>query len=165
MDSRIPTESECFELLAELGVDSAIVQHSVAVKNAALEFASQAEKKGHTVNMPLLSAAALLHDIMKRDAEVCHCVEGAALLRKRGFSAVAAVMEKHGLNNLRSAEFVPKTAEEKLLMYSDLRVLRAELVSLDDRFAYVKERYKVDDSGIAFCKEFAKSLEKELGVR
>ena len=163
MESRIPSEQECLELMARMNLASAIMNHSIVVRNFALELAKEVEKRGIQVNRPLLSAAALLHDIMKMDAEVCHGIEGGEFLRKQGFHEVASVVEKHCLNNLDDPDFVPKTNEEKLLMYADLRVNAGRIVTLDDRFRYINERYKPKDpKRFQEYISFAKQLEWEL---
>ncbi len=159
----VPTESECLELMAEVGLAPAIVQHSIAVKNLALELAEKLEKKGINVDKQLISAAALLHDVMKMEAAVCHGIEGGEFLRKKGFNEVASIVEKHCLNNLDEPELVPKTNEEKLLMYSDLRVNSGKVVSLAERFDYIVKRYPPKDpKRFDEYRAFAKQLEWEL---
>ena len=76
---------------------------------------------------------------------------------------VAKVIEKHCLNNLADPDLVPKTTEEKLLMYADLRISTGRVVSLDERFAYIKERYKPKEPAkFMECIAFAKQLESEM---
>jgi putative nucleotidyltransferase with HDIG domain len=163
MESRIPSESECLELLSELNLPSAVINHSVAVKNFALDTAESLSVKGHSINKPLIAAAALLHDVMKVDAQVCHGIEGGEFLRTKGFHEVAGVVEKHCLNNLFDPDLVPKSQEEKLLMYADLRINAGSIVSLDDRFEYIRKRYRPkDEKRFAECVAFAKQLEFEL---
>lgn len=167
MTEKIPTESECFEIMAELDIPTPIVHHSVAVKNVALGLAEQLEAKGMIINKPLITAAALLHDMLKLDAEMCHCIEAGDKLRDMGYPAVASVVEKHGLNNLNKPELVPTTNEEKLLMYSDLRVCKGKMVSLEERFKYIRERYKPKNmEKFNSYLEFVKKMEKEfIGVQ
>lgn len=163
MESRIPSEQECLELMAEMNLVPALTTHCIAVKNAALKFADIIEARGIRVNRPLIAAAALLHDIMKLDAEVCHGIEGGEFLRKKGFDEVASIVEKHCLNNLGNPSLVPKTTEEKLIMYADLRVLGGSFVSLDERFAYIKERYRpINPLLLDEAFAFARQLEWEL---
>jgi putative nucleotidyltransferase with HDIG domain len=163
MESRIPSESECLELLARMNVASSIVQHSIAVKDMALSLFPKLVNRGMGVNRELIAAAALLHDIMKLDAQVCHGIEAGDFLRKKGFHEVAAVVEKHCLNNLDEPELVPKSNEEKLLMYADLRINAGKVVSLDERFEYIRQRYKPkDEDRFAEYQSFARQLEWEL---
>jgi len=161
--SRMPTESECLELMSEVGLAPAITNHSIAVKNIALEFAGILEEKGIEVDKSLVSAAALLHDIRKMDAFVCHGIEGGDFLRNKGFPAVADVVEKHCINNLDDPSLIPSTVEEKLLMYSDLRINAGRKVSLDERFDYIKQRYNPRNMNkFGECLTFARQIEWEL---
>jgi putative nucleotidyltransferase with HDIG domain len=149
--------------MTEVNLAPAVMHHSLVVKQFALELADDLEKSGVEVNKELVSAAALLHDIMKLEAQVCHGMEGGEFLRKKGFHEVASIVEKHCLNNLDKPEMIPKTTEEKLLMYADLRVGTGRVVSLDERFEYIRQRYKPkDESVLEEAKAFAKQLEWEL---
>jgi len=163
LKSRIPSESECLALMDEIDLAPTVRNHSLIVQKFALCLADDLDKKGVKVNKELVSAAALLHDIMKLDAQVCHGIEGGEFLRKKGFHEVASVVEKHCLNNLEDPDFVPQTTEEKLLMYADLRVGTGKVVSLSERFKYIKEKYNPKDP-MKFNEyiAFAKQLEWEL---
>ncbi|MBW2997667.1 HDIG domain-containing protein [Candidatus Woesearchaeota archaeon] len=163
MESRIPSEEECLELMAAMSLAPAILHHSLVVRNVALGLADDLEKRGFLIDRKLVSAAALLHDIMKMGAVFCHGVEGGEFLRSMGFDEVASVVEKHCLNNLEDPELVPKTNEEKLLMYADLRVNAGKIVTLDERFRAIKERYTPKDpKALQEYITFAKQLEWEL---
>jgi len=160
---KIPSENECMTLLTEVGLAPAIINHSLVVHKFALDLAGDLEKRGVRVDKELLAAAALLHDIMKMEAQVCHGIEGGEFLRKKGFHEIASIVEKHCLINLDDPELVPKTTEEKLLMYADLRVGTGRVISLDERFNYIKHRYAPKDpSKFDEYKAFAKQLEWEL---
>ncbi|MBW2963929.1 HDIG domain-containing protein [Candidatus Woesearchaeota archaeon] len=163
MESRIPSESECLELLSQMHLPPGVINHSIAVKNFALEMADRLSVHGIDIDRELIAASALLHDIMKVNAEVCHGIEGGEFLRKKGFHEVARVVEKHCLNNLRDPELVPKTKEEKLLMYADLKINGGKVVSLDDRFEYIRKVYKPGNvDRFNEYAAFARQLEWEL---
>ena len=162
-NSRIPTEQECLELMAELSLAPSLMNHCIAVKKHAMIFADRIEAKGESVNRALLAAAALLHDVKKLDAQFCHGVEGGDFLRDKGFHEVARVVETHCLNNLDEKHLVPQTNEEKLLMYADLRTNRGRLVSIDERFDYIKERYRPKNpDNFQRYMDFVRMMEKEL---
>ncbi|MFC1723053.1 HD domain-containing protein [Nanoarchaeota archaeon] len=149
--------------MAEVDLAPAVVRHSIGVRDFALQIADNLESKGHSINRPLLESAALLHDIMKVDAEIDHALEGGEFLRNKGFHPVADLVEKHALNNLSNESLIPRTTEEKLLMYADLRFSSGRVVSLDERFNYIKERYgpKNPDKFHIYV-DFAKKLEAEF---
>lgn len=62
----------------------------------------------------------------------------AALLRERGFSTVAAIVEPHGLR-LPSPD--RQTVEQQILYYADKRVAFDTVVTLEERFADFRKRY------------------------
>jgi putative nucleotidyltransferase with HDIG domain len=161
--AKVPSDTECLTLLTEVGLAPAIINHSLIVQKFALELADSLNERGVKVDRQLISAAALLHDVMKMEAQVCHGIEGGEFLRRKGFPEVASVVEKHCLINLEDPDLVPKTTEEKLLMYADLRVGTGKIVSLDERFSHIKGRYNPKDpSKFNEYKAFAKQLEWEL---
>ncbi len=135
----------------------------MAVKEHALRFADDLEGKGTVVDRDLVAAAALLHDIKKLDAQFCHGIEGGDFLREKGFHEVAAIVEKHCLNNIDDPGLVPQSTEEKLLMYADLRTNAGRMVSLDERFDYIRKRYRPrNPEKFREYMAFAKQLEWEL---
>ena len=77
-----------------------------------------------------------------------------------GYPEVGILIKKHGLKHSFHDEFTPKTWEEKVIFYSDKRVKNDKIVSLDERFEYIKQRYKreIVEKEI----ELIKNIEKEL---
>ena len=107
----------------------------------------------------MIAAGALLHDIKKLSPND-HVVEGYEFIKSLGFKEVASVMKKHGLYYLSKNDFVPKTWEEKIVFYADKRVKGSKIVSVDERFEYIKQRYKKDDVEKEI--NFTQKIEKEL---
>jgi len=158
----VPSETQCFELLSEVGLAPALVRHSIAVKDFAFALGLKLRERGHDVNLDLIKASALLHDIYKLEADVCHCIEGGQFLREKGFHPVADVIEKHCLNNIGNPDLIPKTTEEKLLLYSDLRNGANGTVTLVERFASIRRRYRLNPDSFERYITFAKQLEDEF---
>ncbi len=156
---KIPTKEECLKILKDNNVPDNIIAHSEQVCNVALKIANSVEKKGIKVNEDLVAAGALLHDI-KKISPNDHVAEGFELLKSLGFGEIAEVIKKHGLYHLSKDEFVPKTWEEKIVFYADKRVKGNKIVSIDERFEYIKQRYKKDDVESEI--KFTKKIEKEL---
>ncbi|HII72417.1 TPA: HDIG domain-containing protein [Candidatus Woesearchaeota archaeon] len=149
--------------MSEIGLAPAVVHHSILVRKFALQIADELAKVGHSVDRELVAASALLHDIMKMSAEFDHAIEGGELLKRRGFHPVAELVRKHALNNLDNPDFVPRTTEEKLLMYADLRVSGGGVVSLAERFDYIKRQYNPKDPDrFKGYQDFAYMLEDEF---
>ena len=155
----IPTKEVCLKILKENNVSDNIIAHSEAVCDFAMKVADLLKKRSIHVNRNLVAAGALLHDIKKINSDD-HVVEGFELVKSLGFPELAQVIKKHGLAHLKEQEFVPKTWEEKIVFYADKRVKSDKIVSVDERFEYIKQRYKKDD--VAKEINFTKRIEKEL---
>lgn len=153
----IPSREECLEILHKNGTPSNIIEHCKAVCKLAEEIADKLIKKRIKVNKELVIAGALLHDI-ERDKED-HIAKGAKLLKKLGFPEVAEVIKKHSLYQIEKEEMQPQTIEQKIAFYSDKRVRGNKIVSVKERFDYLRKRYEGD---LKKEFEFVKKVEEEL---
>ena len=156
---KIPTKSQCLKILKDNNVPDNIIAHLNAVHDFSLKICDLLEKRGIKVNRDLAAAGALLHDINKLSPND-HVVEGYEYVKSLGYPEVAEIIKKHGLANLDNPEFVPKTWEEKIVFYADKRVKNDKVVSLDERFEYIKQKYKSEN--IEQELNFTKKIEKEL---
>ena len=155
----VPTKEECVKILKESNTPDNIIAHTKAVCDFSMKVVDLLKKKGISINRNLVAAAALLHDIRKVGSEH-HEIEGAELAASLGFAEVANIIKKHGLSNIGKGDFTPETWEEKIVFYADKRVKGDKVVSVDERFEYIKQRYKKDDVEREMA--FTKSIEKEL---
>lgn len=156
---KIPTKEECLRILKESNVPGNIVAHLNGVCDFSLKVCDVLENKGVHVNRELVAAGALLHDLKKLSPND-HVIEGFEYIKSIGFPEVAEIVKKHGLAHLDNPNFVPKTWEEKIVFYADKRVKNDRIVSVDERFEYIKQRYKKDDVEKEIL--FTKRIEKEL---
>jgi len=156
-NSKIPSKSECLSILNKNKTPSNVIEHCKAVCKVAEEIANNLIKRGIGVNRDLIIASALLHDIEREKKD--HIAAGAKLIKSLGFPEVAEVVRKHSLYKVEDPKRQPKTYEEKIVFYADKRVMGNKIVSLEERFADLKERYGID---LTKEFEFAKKIEKEL---
>lgn len=156
--SNIPSREQCLEILHMNGTPPNVIEHCKAVSTFAVLIAGKLQKKNVDVNIRLVEAAALLHDIEKLKPE--HVKAGHDLLLSKGFREVAVVVKKHGLENFEDDSYHPKTSEEKIVFYADKRVRDTTVVSLDERFDYIKKKYNF--LGIKKEQEYARNIEREL---
>ena len=154
----IPTKEECIKILDENNTLNNIILHSKKVHEVAMRIVDILEKNGINVNRDLVGAAALLHDIQKIKEH--HEIAGAELVKNMGFNEVASIIKKHGLRNIEDENFTPSKIEEKIVFYADKRVNGDKIVSLKQRFDYIKERYEYSNIDKEY--QFAKKIEKEL---
>ena len=156
---KIPTKDECIKILKDSKVPDNIIAHANAVCDFSMKVAGVLEKRGIKVDRDLVAAAALLHDV-KKLSQNDHIEEGYSFLKSIGYSKVAQVVRKHGLQHIGDDKYEPRTWEEKIVFYADKRVKNDRFVSVDERFEYIKKRYNHYD--IEKELEFTKKVEKEL---
>ena len=138
----IPNPEECFELLRKYGVPENVVDHSRVVWRIARALCLELNRQGQELDPSLVEAASLLHDIAKVSSFQTgegHSQAGACLLRNLGFPEVAEVVRQHVV--LDSTADHGKITEASLVHYADKRVKHTMIVSLEERFADLKERY------------------------
>lgn len=155
----IPTKEECLRILKEQNVPDNIIAHSKAVCDFAMKICDLLEKRGINVNRDLVTAGSLLHDVKKINAED-HVFGGFEYIKSLGFTEVALIIKRHGLQHVNDDEFIPQTWEEKIVFYADKRVKDNKVVSVDERFEHIKKRYNRDDVEKEY--NFAKKMEREL---
>ena len=137
-----PSTVTCRRLLVAHNVPTHIRRHSAQVARVARRIAEALHAQGESVDVGLIEAAALLHDIAKApclESHRDHASEGGRVLRELGLDAVAAIVERHvhlGDWNPRG----PVTGSE-VVNYADKRVLYIRVVSLPERFRDLIVRY------------------------
>jgi uncharacterized protein len=162
----IPNERECYALLERHGTPEHIIAHSRKVWELGRLLGESLIKSDHMVDLDLLRASCLLHDIGKYpcilDGTKYHDVRGEKILEEEGFSEVARIVVQHVV--LRTPKDSP-IQEEHVLFYSDKRVVHDELVSLEERFVYLEQTYGTSPMAIErlmLMKEETMRLEKEI---
>jgi uncharacterized protein len=145
----------------------AVLQHSKTVQKVALEIAKNVKKK--KIDIEFLKIACILHDIGRFECppEGCsarHGVVGASILKKEGLDSryqracsthLGAGISKEEIKKRKLPiplrNYIPRSAEEKILCYADKRVWYSRRVS----FARVLERYRTQ-----LGKDVAKKIQK-----
>lgn len=162
----IPDESECLALLNKYLTPSHIVLHSKMVWEVGKLVGEGLLRQGHYVDMDLLRASCLLHDIGKYpcivDGSGYHDVRGEQILGGEGLPNVARIVVQHVV--LRGSKNRP-IAEEHILFYADKRVVHDEIVGLDERFIYLEKTYGRSDKSISKLlemKEETMNLEEKI---
>ena len=167
----IPTRSEAAQVLRDLNSPDWLLEHSAAVADVASFLARRIDERGHAIDVTLVEAAALLHDVDKALPSndplrgLGHADAGAAWLRERGHDELARAVAGHPVMRLTEDEryeFWIRDAlvEERVVAYADKRS-RQDLVTLDDRFAYWLERHG-DNEQMRVARERAEKLEAEV---
>ena len=120
-----------------------IVRHSKLVTDVALLIARELNSRGHHLDLALVEAGALLHDITKTiciETRENHAETGAELLISLGYPGVANIVRQHICLDPGSSDPNGVT-EAELINYADKRVKHEEVVGIEERFRDVFERY------------------------
>ena len=143
MSANYPTLSECLDLMTAYRMLPNIQEHSLRVRDVALMVGNHLLSAGFALDLQLLEAGALLHDIAKtaslnNGGE--HARLGAEWLIDLGYPAVAEIIREHvWLSRDPAGPWPPREVE--IVNYADKRVLHNLVVTLDQRFVDLLSRY------------------------
>lgn len=125
----IPAPGEAEALLELFGAGERGLAHGRGVARAACALARALNMRGYALDLALIEAAALLHDIAKGAAG--HEQVGASLLEGLGFGRVAWAMAAH---RDIAPESAPEITERELVYLADKLVRGSARVSIQARF-------------------------------
>jgi len=155
----IPTREECLKLMDQYGVLENIVIHSIEVAKVALFLSHELNKKGQGIDLLLVEAASLLHDLTKTEClktKEDHAWKGSQLLKEMGYERVGEVVAQHvWLSHEGDSDSV---SEEEVVNYADKRVMHDRIVSLEERFNDLKDRYGKDDKAMEYFGRIEKAI-------
>ena len=155
----IPTREECLRLMGEYGMLENIVAHSLEVARVALILSIELNKKGQKIDLGLVEAASLLHDLTKTEClktKEDHAQTGSQLLKGIGYERIGEVVAQH-IWVCKGGD-PSSVSEEEIVNYADKRVMHDRIVSLEERFSDLKKRYgKIDRS-----MDYLERLQKEI---
>ena len=155
----IPTREECLKLMNCHGMLDNIVSHSLEVTRVALSLSAALNKKGQRIDLALVEAASLLHDLAKTEClrtREDHAKTALRILKELGYGRVAEVVGQHvWLWNEGNPSSV---SEEEVVNYADKRVQHDKVVSLNERFSDLKDRYGNDER----TRDYWQRLEKRI---
>lgn len=157
----IPSREECLKMMGQRGVLSHIVDHCLEVAKVAGFLAVELNKKGQRIDLRLVEAASLLHDLTKTEGlntKEDHAKTGHQLLKGMGYERVAEVVSQH-IHLLEKSD-ASQVSEEELVNYADKRVQHDRIVSLRERFVDLKERYGKSQSSFELLDDLEKTTFK-----
>ncbi len=143
----IPDRDECLKLMAQHGMLSHMMEHSLEVTRVALFLGTELKKRGQEIDLGLVEAASMLHDLTKTEClrtKADHAESAAQRLSDLGYGRVAKVVAQHVW--LLGEGEPSRISEEEIVNYSDKRVRHDQVVSLKDRFKDLKDRYGNNES-------------------
>jgi putative nucleotidyltransferase with HDIG domain len=145
--------------MGEYGMLENIIAHSLEVAKVALFISTELNKRGQRISLNLVEAASLLHDLTKTEClktKQDHAKTGSQLLKEIGYERVGEVVGQH---IWLGREVDPLSiSEEEIVNYADKRVMHDHIVSLEERFNDLKDRYGRDQRAI----DYLDRMEREI---
>jgi putative nucleotidyltransferase with HDIG domain len=149
MDSlplKIPSVNECLDLMEQYHMLPNIKSHSFVVARVAEIITNDLVAAEHELSMDRIIAGALLHDIGKTaclDNEDDHAAKGVEICLAHNLEPIADIVGEHVI--LRNYSSGNKFTEKEIVYYADKRVNHDRVVSLEERLAYILERYGMNN--------------------
>ena len=152
-----PSRERCLALMDEYEMLQHIRDHSLKVCRVSMAIATALHEAGASIDLPLVEAGALLHDITKTkslETKENHAETGEELLGKLGYSQTGKVVGEHIIPDDRGDMLTPA----EIVAYADKRVLHDKVVSLEERFNYLMERYGSFKEASEYYAQMRKSM-------
>jgi uncharacterized protein len=165
---QLPSREQAIELLKENGCETKVIKHCLAVTDLALQLAHRLQSKGIKIDLQLVEAGAILHDIGRsRTHDVDHSLVGAQIAQQIGLpQPVINIIKRHVSAGITDEEaawlewprdiYVPQTLEEKVVCYADKRIDHDKVVPIE------AEIEKLKSLGFAEGAERVRNLHKEI---
>jgi uncharacterized protein (TIGR00295 family) len=166
-----PSEEEALALHWKYGSSDVVVRHCRAVAQVALVLAEEVQRRGGKVEVRVVFAAALLHDIGRsRVQTVHHGLEGSRILADEGVGeAVVQAVRRHvgaGISpteakslGLPNFDYIPQTLEEALVCFADKMVDGDRVRPFEEEV----RRFERKGHDVERLKALRKRVEAELG--
>ncbi len=162
----IPDEVTCRRLMDRYAMLPNIVEHSYRVCQVAAFLGRALSRRQNGLDPALIVAASLLHDITKTRSlktRENHAATGGELLEELGCPKVAEVVRGHV--QVPEKEDLRTLSEVHIINYADKRVRHERVVSLEERFIDLMDRYgKTDEARDRLRRMRRKALEIEENI-
>lgn len=167
MSNKHPSKEECFALLKEYNTPAHVVRHCIKVTDTALKISIALNKAGYHLNLELIQAAGLIHDIARVHDK--HWDVGAEIALKNGYRQEAYIIRMHMF--YISNPMKEKFEEIDIICLSDKMVKEDKYVGLDERMKYILDKFRGNQEaterireGIADNRATIKRIERLIGT-
>jgi molybdenum cofactor cytidylyltransferase len=136
----IPTPEECMALMNEtFRAEKEITDHGQVVAKMAMTLGKASKIAGADLDLDLIFAAGLLHDIARKQADHARIAE--QILSKLGYSAVADIVGSHMDITIEDRKAIN---EKEVVFLADKLVRGSRIVDLESRFKTKMKQYASD---------------------
>jgi len=170
----LPSREEAISLLKAAGCPPEVVRHSERVAKVAVRIARACARAGLSVDLALVEAGALLHDIGRaKTHSIAHVFIGAEMAREFGLpEELVEVILRH-TGGLRPevakafgwppGDYAPRTLEEKIVAYADKLVEGRHVLSFEVALARLARELGPDHPAVANLARIHEELSRVLG--
>jgi uncharacterized protein len=164
----LPSREQAIHLLVEQKCPREVIDHCLAVTAVALDLAAKLQARGIQIDLQLVEAGALLHDLGRSQSHnVDHGVVGSQLALKLGLpQSVVDIIKRHVGAGVTPEEaewlgwprdnYIPTTLEEKVVCYADKRIDHDRVAPIED------EIFKLQTKGFSEAAERVRRLHAEI---
>jgi uncharacterized protein len=164
----LPNREQAIQILNQNNCPPQVIHHCLAVTALALEFAKKIKANGYTVDLALVQAGAILHDLGRSKTHgVEHGLVGGQIAQSIGLpESVVHIIQRHVGAGITEEEadwlefpagnYVPTTLEEKIVCYADKRI------DHDKETPIEVEIQKLQSNGYAEAAERVRNLHVEI---
>jgi len=167
----IPSIQECYNLMDAYQMLDNIKAHSVVVAKVAHIIARNLQHSGIHVSVKTATVGGLLHDIGKTASLRTgqdHSEIGRQICLRHHLEEIAPLVAEHV--RLKDYDLNGNCSEKEIVFYADKRVNHDRIVSLDERLAYIIERYgqgreriiKAIRENFSLCRQVEEKLFRNL---
>jgi uncharacterized protein len=168
VSNQLPNREQAIKLLQENNCPPQVIQHCLAVTEFALGIAYRLQEKGIQIDLPLVEAGALLHDLGRsKTHKVDHSLVGSQIAQKIGLpQPIVNIIKRHVGAGITDEEanwlgwpkdiYVPQTIEEKIVSYADKRIDQGKVVPIET------EIERLQKEGMVEAGERVRSLHEEI---
>ena len=149
---QLPSREQAIELLKDVGCEPKVINHCLAVTDFALQMANKLKVKGLRIDLQLVEAGAILHDIGRSKTHgIDHSLVGAQIAQQKGLPLpIINIIKRHigaGITDDEAAWlewprdiYVPQTLEEKVVCYADKRIDHDRVVPIEEEIKKLKSQ-------------------------
>jgi uncharacterized protein len=148
----LPTREQAIEILQRNGCAPKVIAHCQAVALLAVELAEKFKAKNYPVDLALVEAGALLHDLGRsKTHSVNHAYEGMKLAKQEGLpEEVICIIKRHVGAGITAEEaewlgwpkdvYIPQSLEEKIVCYADKCIGSDQRIPVEDTIKQLHDK-------------------------
>jgi len=138
---KIPNRRQSIDILEKYqGAKPDRLAHSMAVAELAVTLAEELNANGLQLDLPLIEAAAILHDVSKGQPD--HDRAGGELLRSLGYSRIASIVEVHTRLGGHNPTPDEPLHEAEVVYMADKSYRRTNRVTIEERYGIWRNTWK-----------------------